>query len=58
VTGFIDTGSTNCFAGAYELKIRLEHITERLSLLLDTADALGYASDDADESGDDEGAGE
>jgi hypothetical protein len=46
VTGFIDTGSTNCFAGAYELKIRLEHVEERLQLLLDTVDALGHGTDD------------
>jgi len=49
VTGFIDTGSTNCFTGAYELKIRLEHIGERLRLLLDTVDVLGDGTDDEDE---------
>lgn len=48
VTGFIDSGSTNCFAGAYELKIRLEHVTERLGLLLETFDEIigGDASPD------------
>ena len=47
VTGFIDTGSTNCFAGAYELKIRLEHVTKRLRLLHDTEELL--INGDADE---------
>jgi len=41
VTGFIDTGSTNCFAGAYELKIRLEHMNERMRLMVTTAAMLG-----------------
>lgn len=41
VTGFIDTGSTNCFAGAYELKIRLEHVNDRVRLMTDTAAMLG-----------------
>lgn len=41
VTGFIDSGSTNCFAGAYELKIRLEHVNNRLRILLKTLDEIG-----------------
>ena len=55
VTGFIDTGSTNCFAGAYELKIRLEHVTKRLGLLHDTEEELaqtfdqGYGTDDEED---------
>ena len=40
VTGFIDSGSTNCFSGAYELKIRLEHVSERIRLLIATAEGL------------------
>jgi len=40
VTGFIDSGSTNCFAGAYELKIRLEHICSRLRIMMNTLDEI------------------
>jgi len=57
VTGFIDTGTTNCFTGAYELKIRLEHIGERLRLLLDTVGVLGDGTDDEDELAAAEGCG-
>jgi cation transport regulator ChaB len=46
VTGFIDSGSTNCFAGAYELKIRLEHVNNRLRILLKALDEIGDEDED------------
>jgi len=45
VTGFIDSGSANLLVGAYELKIRLEHVGERVELLLQTAQSLGVLGD-------------
>ncbi|XP_027125507.1 dual specificity protein phosphatase PHS1 [Coffea eugenioides] len=36
-TGFFEGSDTNCVVDAYELKVRLEHILERISLISDAA---------------------
>ncbi|XP_050224100.1 dual specificity protein phosphatase PHS1 isoform X2 [Mercurialis annua] len=37
ITGFFEGNDNNCVVDAYELKVRLEHILERISLISDAA---------------------